>query len=202
MDQPSQVHTESEHRWDLNEAPSVYTNMFISVDRSMKKFFQKARVNFRRYWNLRTWEISKGTLYYRWSWFHRITKCIQWNLATCWVVDFKDKMQPTLLLCSSYQALNLTLILRPAFWISISFTNQSKDGWALKTFCCFWDFNLRTPQRFRESTMQNSMSLQKSCEEIDSGSMSSRRFAKDSSSKVPNSWETFLMLHGLTRNSS
>ena len=149
MDQPSQVHTESEHRWDLNEAPSVYTNMFISVDRSMKKFFQKARVNFRRYWNLRTWEISKGTLYYRWSWFHRITKCIQWNLATCWVVDFKDKMQPTLLLCSSYQALNLTLILRPAFWISISFTNQSKDGWAHPYFPLLLRLRLESSAAFQ-----------------------------------------------------
>jgi len=71
----------------------------------------------------------------------------------------------------------------------------------IQTFRCFWDFDLSTRQRFRESTMQNSMSLHKSCEEIDSGSMTWRRFAEDSSNKVPNSSETFLMLHTLSGNS-
>jgi hypothetical protein len=44
------------------------------------------------------------------------------------MVNVIEKIQTTLLLCSSYQALNLTLILRAAFWISISFPNQSKGG--------------------------------------------------------------------------
>jgi len=58
---------------------SVHINIVIFVDQSMKKFFQKVRVNLRASWNLRTGQISKETLY-RWSWFNRITKPIQWNL--------------------------------------------------------------------------------------------------------------------------
>jgi len=56
---------------------SVHINIIIFVDRSMKKFFQKVRVNLRTSWSLRTWELSKGTLY-RLSWLyfvHGIDHC-------------------------------------------------------------------------------------------------------------------------------
>ena len=123
---------------------SVHINIFILVDRSMKEFFQKVRANW--IWGLGNSRndlcIAEAHSIESASVFNGSSRQFEhWNLRHTVAWDRQWSMPLT----KSKQSCCFALLIM-LFWVSVYFTNQSKDNWVHP------DFSLLLRLRLENST--------------------------------------------------